>query len=79
MLSHRLQVLLDEDRLSKLQALAASRGESVGAVVREAIDAALRAPAPRRESAAAFLGTPPVRVGEPRELDRLLEGESESR
>lgn len=41
MLSVRLQVLVDEDRASRLDAEAARRGVSVATLVREGIDAVL--------------------------------------
>lgn len=38
MYERRLQILLDEDRYRRVSALAARRGVSVAAVIREAID-----------------------------------------
>ncbi|MBA2414740.1 MAG: ribbon-helix-helix protein, CopG family [Geodermatophilaceae bacterium] len=38
MYGRRLQILLDEDRYRRVSALAARRGVSVAAVIREAID-----------------------------------------
>lgn len=55
MLQRRLQVLIDDDRHERLQAIAKERGVSVGAVVREAIDRGLATPDARRQSAAARL------------------------
>lgn len=41
----RLQILLDQERYERVSALARSRGVSVAAVIREAIDRGLGAPA----------------------------------
>jgi hypothetical protein len=38
MLDHRLQILLDEERYEKVARLVRSRGTSVAAVIRDAID-----------------------------------------
>ncbi len=51
-LERRLQVLLDEDRHSRLVEIAAERGVSVGSVVREAIDRGLPDLDDRRRRAA---------------------------
>lgn len=52
MLERRLQILLDEARYQRVAAEAKHRGVSVASVVREAIDRALPASAPRRRAAA---------------------------
>lgn len=51
-LERRLQILLDEKRHDRLVAVARSRGVSVAAVVRDAIDRGLPAPDDRRRAAA---------------------------
>lgn len=43
MLTHRTQVLLDEDRLRRVKQRAEATDRSVGAVIRDAIDQALPA------------------------------------
>jgi hypothetical protein len=69
MLSHRLQLLLDDERYERIAALARQRKMSVAAVVREAIDRGLPS-APRRRVAAAnrILAAEPMPVGSPAEL-----------
>lgn len=52
MLTHRLQLLLDEERYERVQALARQRGISVATVIREAIDRGLPATQRRRSAAA---------------------------
>jgi hypothetical protein len=51
MLEHRLQILLDDERHTRITAAARERGVSVATVVREAIDRGLSASAGRREAA----------------------------
>jgi predicted DNA-binding protein len=73
MLTHRLQILLDDERYERVQALARQRGTSVATVIREAIDRGLPA-AQRRRSAAArrILAAEPMEVGDLlTELDEL--------
>lgn len=61
-LSHRLQVLLDDERYERLQRAAAASGASVGELVRRAIDRELPPPAGERRAAAKRLlaSTPPA-------------------
>ena len=54
-LTHRLQILLDDARHDRLVAAARSRGVSVATVVRDAIDRGLPAPEDRRRAAAISL------------------------
>jgi hypothetical protein len=69
MLSHRLQLLLDEDRYQRVASLARQRKISVAAVIREAIDHGLPATPQRRGSAAKrILVSEPMQVGEPEDL-----------
>jgi plasmid stability protein len=74
-LTHRVHVLLDDERLQQLRRRAADQGVSVGAFVRAAIDRDL-ARDDRAEALAAlasFLAAPPLPVGTPEELDREIE------
>jgi hypothetical protein len=69
MLSHRLQVLLDDERHSRLAAAAEQRGVPVAVIVREAIDAALPGSGPERAAAARrILEAEPMEVPSPQEL-----------
>jgi hypothetical protein len=67
--SHRLQLLLDDERFERVNALARERRTSVAAVIRKALDRGLPA-GPARRSAAAqrILAAPPVAVGDPDDL-----------
>ncbi len=51
MLEHRLQILLDDERHTRITAAARERGVSVATVVREAIDRGVTASVDRREAA----------------------------
>lgn len=67
--SHRLQVLLDDERHERISLAARQRGVSVATVVREAIDRGLPGSAGRRRSAGqALLAAPDMPVPEPQEL-----------
>jgi predicted DNA-binding protein len=73
MLTHRLQILLDEERYERVRALARQRGTSVATVIREALDRGLPA-AQRRRAAAArrILDAAPMEVDDLlAELDEL--------
>jgi hypothetical protein len=73
-LDHRLQILLDDERHQRLLALAAERGVSVAAVVREAIDRGLPArDGHRRAAAQRLLDAPDMPVPELRELREELD------
>lgn len=79
MLSRRLQVLIDEERLRRLEAEADRRNVPVSVVVRDAIDAAYPVDRVTRESAAErILGVAPMAappLGELiSELDELRAG-----
>lgn len=69
MYSHRLQLLLDDERYHRVTALARQQRTSVATVIREAIDRGLPA-APRRRDAAGrrILAAEPMAVGDPAEL-----------
>jgi len=76
MLTHRLQVLLDENQYARLAAFAAERNLSVGAAVREAIDRVVPATTDERSSALKrLLAAEPMAVPAPAgllvELDDL--------
>jgi hypothetical protein len=79
-MTHRLQILLDEDRHQRVVALAQARGVSVAAVIREAIDRGLPSAARRREVAAdRILSAEPMDVPEVGELIDELSGLRERR
>lgn len=74
-LDRRLQILLDEERHSRLVAVARERGVSVATVVREAIDRGLPSTDPRRRAAARrILATEPESVPDPDDLVSELDG-----
>lgn len=74
MFSHRLQILLDEERYRLVGTVARQRKMSVAAVIREAIDRGLPAPQRRRSAAMrAILAAEPMRVPPPDELRRELD------
>jgi len=77
MLNQRLQVLISRDQQRRLDAEAKRRGSSVGAVVREAIDARVRhVPEERRARAIAEIRTMTGgRFLPPDKLERLVEDE----
>jgi predicted DNA-binding ribbon-helix-helix protein len=64
MLTHRLQLLLDDERYERVHTLARQRGTSVAAVIREALDRGLPATQRRRSAAARrILAAEPMPVG----------------
>jgi Ribbon-helix-helix protein, copG family len=73
MLTHRLQILIDDERYERVRALARQRGTSVASVIREALDRGLPATQRRRNAAARrILDAPPMAVGDLlAELDEL--------
>lgn len=73
MLNRRLQILLDDERYERVQALARQRGTSVATVIREAIDRGLPAARQRRSAAARrILAAEPMDVaGLLSELDEM--------
>lgn len=65
LLTHRLQVLLDEGRLARLEREADRRGSSVAALVREAIDTAFPTDElGRGDAARLLLEADPIDVGD---------------
>ena len=63
MLTHRLQVLLDDDRYQRLQAMARDRGVPVAVLVREAIDRGIRSTdAAKSRAYAAIAAADPIEV-----------------
>jgi hypothetical protein len=74
MLEHRLQILLDEERHTRITAVARQRGVSVATVVREAIDRGVADPSDRRRAAGRrLLEAPDMPVPEPAELKSELD------
>ncbi|MGH2500047.1 MAG: antitoxin [Candidatus Limnocylindria bacterium] len=73
MLRHRLQVLIDDERHRRLLAAARERGVSIGALVRDALDAALPASDKRRDAARRILDGPRIPVPGPADLRAELE------
>jgi hypothetical protein len=73
MLTHRLQILIDDERYERVRALARQRGTSVATVIREALDRGLPATQRRRAAAARrILDATPMEVGDLlTELDEL--------
>jgi predicted transcriptional regulator len=67
MLTHRLQLLLDDERYERVQTLARQRGTSVAAVIREALDRGLPATQRRRSAAARR-----ILAAEPMQMTDLL-------
>jgi len=68
-----LQILIDEERYERVQALARQRGTSVATVIREAIDRGLPSAQQRRSAAARrILAAEPMEIGDVlTELDDL--------
>ena len=78
MLDRRLQILIDDARYRRLEAVARERRLSVAAVIRDAIDAALPADlAKKGRAAAALLAAEPMPV--PDTVDELKAELDESR
>lgn len=73
MLTHRLQILLDDDRHDKVTRAAEQRGVSVAAVIREAIDRLPTDPERRRAAVEAILSAEPMPVSkDPGDVRREL-------
>jgi hypothetical protein len=73
-LEHRLQILIDDERHSRITAVARERGVSVATVVREAIDRGIASSANRREAAGRrLLGAPDMDVPDVAGLKSELE------
>lgn len=74
MLTRRLQVLIDDERLLRLEAEASRRQVPVSVVVRDAIDAAYPVDSTTRRSAAArILAAEPMPVPDPADLRMELD------
>ena len=67
MLTHRLQLLLDDERYERVRDLARQRGTSVATIIREAIDRGLPAARQRRSAAASH-----ILAAEPMQVEGLL-------
>lgn len=76
MLTHRMQVLLDDAQYQRLAERASVEHRSVGSLIREAIDLAWTAPDVQRQNAAdAILDAEPMDVDDlRRELDEVRGG-----
>lgn len=67
--SHRLQILLDDERHERISSAAHKRGVSVATVVREAIDRGIASPeVPRRAAGLRILEAPDMEVPDPADL-----------
>lgn len=77
MLTHRLQILLDQERYERVTEIARQRRVSVATVVREALDRGLPAPSHRREAAFARIrhADPMPVPDEPADLKREIHEE----
>ncbi len=74
MLNRRLQILIDDERLARLEREAQRRGVPVAVVVRDAIDAAHPLDhSTRRSAAARILAADPMPVPDPQDLRDELE------
>ncbi len=67
MLTHRLQLLLDDERYQRVQTLARQRGTSVASVIREALDRGLPTTQRRRSAAARR-----ILAAEPMQVENLI-------
>lgn len=68
-LTHRLQLLLDEEQYQRLLSRSEAEGRSMGAIVREAIDLVwVDADTRKRSAAEAILAASPMPVPEPEDL-----------
>lgn len=67
MFSRRMQILLDDERYERVQALARQRGSSVATVIREAVDRGLPTVRQRRSAAGRR-----ILAAAPMEVDGLL-------
>jgi hypothetical protein len=71
---HRLQILIDDQRLRRITTLARERGVSVATIVREAIDRGLGTPdAKRRTAGRRILDAPGMPVPDVDELKAELD------
>lgn len=74
MFNRRLQVLIDDERLRRVEAEAARRGVSVAVVVRDALDAAYPSTTEERQAAAQrILAAEPMPVGDVEDLRAELD------
>ena len=73
-LTHRLQVLLDEDQYQRLAKRAHAEQRSVGSMIREAVDLVWTGPNAQKVSLLeALLAEEPMSVPDPEELSRELQ------
>ena len=79
-MTHRLQLLLDDDRYARVADLARRTGKSVAAVIRDAIDRNLAPDEDRRAAAGrAILAAPPMDVPDVDELRREFQAMHDQR
>ncbi len=73
-MTHRLQILLDEEQYARLSQRSKAEGRSVGALIREAVDHMWTGTDARKEALLeAILAAGPMPVPEPPELARELD------
>lgn len=73
-LTHRLQLLLDDAQYERLAHRSSVEGRSIGALVRDAIDASwVEVDVRRRAAADVVLSADPMPVPEPEDLRRELD------
>lgn len=74
MYTHRLQLLLDDERYKRVTELARQKRTSVATIIRGAIDRGLPASPQRRSAAGArILGADPMTIGDASELRAELD------
>lgn len=73
-LTHRMQILLDEEQYDRLSRRARAEGRSVGALIREAVDHMWTGvDADKAAALEAILAGEPMHVGSPEELKLELD------
>ena len=73
-LTHRLQVLLDEEQYARLATQAKSENRSIGSLIRQAVDQVWTTPDEQKVALLeAILAEQPMPVPDPEELSRELD------
>ena len=73
-LTHRLQVLLDEEQYARLSTLARTENRSIGSLIRQAVDQVWTTPDEEKVALLeAILAEQPMPVPDPEELSRELD------